>query len=1845
MKNKIKILSIILFFTALLIFIPGVSRAYSTDAEVPINYTIKINKVDSADNRNLKGAKFTLKDVNGKTITTQTTDDDGVLSFGNIKTYGSGTDIYYIEEVKTPRGYILDEKETIEVNVEKTVTNVETGGYKLKITCQTLNYDTDITRYDFIPISTREELEDIGSGAIHVYDGKPYKYTDNTNYRLMNDIDLDGEQWTPISVPVSGIFDGNGYSIKNMTIASSSNFSYKEVGLFKVYTGIVCNLNMENVNIAVPGYIATPTSISGKGGVGAFAGYMGGGTIKNCTVSGNISSGVDNVGGLVGHTADNVIIKLQNCTNYANITAYDNNASSYSASRFNVGGLIGCAMCSLSVNNCNNEGTFNGNASNVGGLIGHVESTGYEEKAIKAGYAEDGNTISLVIGNSRSEGEYDLYLEDCDLRSLNLLPGGVFTVYDSTLEPIEGFENITLEEGRLRIGTVNIKFEGRDTYFVKDVTPVEGYRRIAGYIKVVVTRYWDFEAEKFRVTVDYKVIDESKIQDELGNNTDIDLDSISDTFAPEITFENVGWNNAKVVFVNCTNNGVVYGFRDVAGLVGSAHKAKTSFENCTNNVAISAAGYGKAGGLVAELYYWKSGEFCEFKNCKNYGKIFSADGTGSSAGMAAQVISNTKITNCINEGEIFSVGYSGAAGIVCDITGIIFIDKCKNNGEIYTNGNSVDSEAGGIVAKNNTKNTYADAIGLTSDSVSREQNKLTITNCENTGNIYSTSHFGGMVGYTEAGVLKVDNCKVYSNSPDEKLELHDRNATDKGGIAGYVSVTNVEITNCTIENVDLERVSSQNGNTYGATGGVIGNWMSYGNLNCNLDTLVVKDCNVSKSLISTNGQSTAGILGAVGQTKTANVIIDGCVVDDCTIHNRGGDTTYASVAGIVAMTYYTENITITNCDVNNSLIQLWDKDSPCYGDCNAAGIQGIACDVKNLIIDKCNVNNTKIRNYTAFNSGCSTTGGILAHAYGVYNGSQLIISECNVIGADKENKTNEDAEIFTNDEDCGGITGPLRCFNDTQIVDTAVKDCYLLSNSKDSTSSIMSGMVTYTDRKIKMSNCTIDNIILELDTPVSDGGTAISGFLGNSISGEAIFNNCDISNSTFTSPGSYSKLANISGIAGYTYDETTFNGCDVYNCKLNGTSVADYAPSAANIAGILGCNTNYNNKTVTINGCTVKKCEFSSKATPTSNGTNCTIGGLAGITNNIAINSSSVENCKFTGGAMCTGGLVGCASMSAEFNKVSVSDLTIKDRAINMYSSNGRSTIALRTIGGIIGNSEKFTGKDITVDGLTLDSQALTIGGVAGNIGSLNTLTSSTVSDFNVTNIASEALIPTYGSIGGLVGHVYMNNKTISGCSVNGATITGDYDSVAGLIGVANQNGTISGCSVTGFTGKNKNTFIGASVGHSGGLIGISTGADLKISGTSVSSSSITSENTSDAYKHLGGMIGLSGEVTFDDCNVTSTSVTNKTSGTAGGFIGQVASGYRDGVYVNSIANIDGCSVSGDKTISTIGHAGGMVGCGKMIIKSPTVSGITVKSTSNCAGGIAGITDSGSSISSPDVSGVTVEANQHAAGMVAVMKGTVTGGTVSTITISSTGEGTNEAGAVAGVLEGSLSGTTIDQATISSIAGDVGGAVGATTGSVSGVTVTNISVDSSKIIGGVVGAGLSGSTTLSDLTVDDATVEVIKANTTATYKGKYIGAPNIYGDDNDLTVDPTEEETTDDDTTNDDTSNTTNSVNPLSMGRSTSNTIDGKSSETQDTSKGAEESENEENNGINSEDDETKTTEESESSEETLNNNTEETKDTKEQNNNDSEETNKEESTEKTEKSSEEKTETDNSGE
>ena len=99
----------------------------------------------------------------------------------------------------------------------------------------------------------------------------------NGNYKLMNNITVT----QPYIQPFTGIFDGGGHTI---TVDITSNA--QEVGLFS----IVLN-----------------------------------GTIKNLTITGSITStgSNSNVGGFVGRI-EGLNVAIQNCTNYVNVSIYDN---------------------------------------------------------------------------------------------------------------------------------------------------------------------------------------------------------------------------------------------------------------------------------------------------------------------------------------------------------------------------------------------------------------------------------------------------------------------------------------------------------------------------------------------------------------------------------------------------------------------------------------------------------------------------------------------------------------------------------------------------------------------------------------------------------------------------------------------------------------------------------------------------------------------------------------------------------------------------------------------------------------------------------------------------------------------------------------------------------------------------------------------------------------------------------------------------------------------------------------------------------------------------------------------------------------------------------------------------------------------------------------------------------------------------------------------------------------------------------------------------------------------------------------------------------------------------------
>lgn len=153
--------------------------------------------------------------------------------------------------------------------------------------------------------------------------------------KLMNDINLNGKEWTPIgngSTPFKGSFDGDGHTISGLKITDAA---LEYVGLFGLMT-------------------------SGS------TGY-----IKNVTVQGEVAAGIYDgqqyVGGIAGQANDMVI---ENCVNQAQVSSHANGEKFVY-----MGGIIGRAQDS-SISECRNEGTVSGNlAGDVGGITGIAYGT------------------------------------------------------------------------------------------------------------------------------------------------------------------------------------------------------------------------------------------------------------------------------------------------------------------------------------------------------------------------------------------------------------------------------------------------------------------------------------------------------------------------------------------------------------------------------------------------------------------------------------------------------------------------------------------------------------------------------------------------------------------------------------------------------------------------------------------------------------------------------------------------------------------------------------------------------------------------------------------------------------------------------------------------------------------------------------------------------------------------------------------------------------------------------------------------------------------------------------------------------------------------------------------------------------------------------------------------------------------------------------------------------------------------------------------------------------------------------------------------------------------------------
>ena len=175
----------------------------------------------------------------------------------------------------------------------------------------------------------------------------------------------------------------------------------------------------------------------------------------------------------------------------------------------------------------------------------------------------------------------------------------------------------------------------------------------------------------------------------------------------------VGYVNGAAKLTKLTNYSDVTMSRNYAGGIAGYVNGSAVLTGCHNYGNVSAFQY--AGGIVG---YSTSVTVSE---STNYGNITDTD--GHSGGIAA-IISNGKIEDCINEGEISGGNIKG--GIVSRM-GEGTVNRCTNKGRVEFSNNSW---AGGIVG---------DFSGAGK-----------ITNCINEGDVYpgggTTAYLGGILG-------------------------------------------------------------------------------------------------------------------------------------------------------------------------------------------------------------------------------------------------------------------------------------------------------------------------------------------------------------------------------------------------------------------------------------------------------------------------------------------------------------------------------------------------------------------------------------------------------------------------------------------------------------------------------------------------------------------------------------------------------------------------------------------------------------------------------------------------------------------------------------------------------------------------------------------------------------------------------------------------------------------------------------------------------------------------------------------------------------------------------------------
>ena len=532
-----------------------------------------------------------------------------------------------------------------------------------------------------------ENAEQLAYLAQQVNNGTDYK---REHFRLVSDLDLRGNEWTPIGTEGNlfwGGFDGDGHTITGMTITGKEN-SY--VGLF----GECRNFT------AASSYIKSVTvkgaNISGHSHVGAIAGE--GANISDCysienticaawcvggicgSLTGNISgcynsssvSGNSTAGGIMGSASyERTVGVVEYCYNIGAVTVRQQDSS--------VGGITGASAHRYNISNCLNCGKITGNGKNVGGIAGSTDSN-YMNFIGNCYYNSDLNNAGV------GEGASDKVIPLTTSQLCGALPDGL----DSTIWKEGSVDTSTAKATQGRFGTAT------GTYInltkVADIketktAPVPVYNYVTTNGNDWDTYTLITTAEEFAAIGQDR--DETKWSANyvLGNDIDlsgVELSSIGD---PEIPYiGKFSGDGHTISHVDMTKEDGVYSSGLFAQIGNSSGKSgKVILLLAANGDIVSS--YSETGGICGNL---SAGEI--------YGCSFTGTVKGYTAGgICGNAGQDTKISQCFFAGDVqgsSAAGICGRSGAVVDIINhcisIATIDTAENDAYLAGITNSQD---------------------------------------------------------------------------------------------------------------------------------------------------------------------------------------------------------------------------------------------------------------------------------------------------------------------------------------------------------------------------------------------------------------------------------------------------------------------------------------------------------------------------------------------------------------------------------------------------------------------------------------------------------------------------------------------------------------------------------------------------------------------------------------------------------------------------------------------------------------------------------------------------------------------------------------------------------------------------------------------------------------------------------------------------------------------------------------------------------------------------------------------------------------------------------------------------